>query len=304
MLHKGVLNSFLLVFLLLTSALADLDKPVCFTCGATISNGYEISGKTYCLEHYRQALPHCSNCGAEIHGDYRVVGVGATPVCLECADTHPACFLCAAPADVATGGEILADGRPICGADRRTAVFDEAEAARIFADASREVLETLGVAMALKVPVKEVKLVDVSGLLAVAKGQYQKATLMSGRVLGLTTLVLKSKGDRRWTEPATVHLLCGVTEERMLTVAAHEYAHVWHAENHPKYSATSPEMREGFAEWVAYKVAQHAQRRSQMAVINFPSDGLYYEGLRKYLEIERRDGVPGVLRQAVTANTL
>lgn len=232
------------------------------------------------------------------------MGVNADPVCLQCADSHPSCFLCAAPADLASGGGILADGRPICGADRKSAVFSAAEASRIFADASREVQETLGASLALKIPVKEVKLVDVPGLIAVSKGQYQEATLQSGRVLGLTTLVLKSKGQRRWTEPATVHLLCGVPAERMKTVAAHEYAHVWHAENHPRYSATTAEMKEGFAEWVAYKVAQHAQRQQQMAVIDFPSDGMYYQGLRRYLEIERREGVAGVLKHAVTATRL
>lgn len=294
----------LCLLLLWSPSTADDPSRRCDVCGRDISKGYEIEGKAYCLEHYRKALPHCSNCGAEILGDYRVVGVSADPICLNCAEQHPACFLCAAPADQATGGGLLADGRPICGADRRTAVFSASDATRIFAEASREVQETLGSALGLKVPIKEVKLVDVAGLLDVSKGQYQKSTLQSGRVLGLTTLVLKSKGQRRWTEPATVHLLCGVPAERMKTVAAHEYAHVWHAENHPSYARTSAEMKEGFAEWVAYKVAQHAQRESQMAVLNFPSDGLYYEGLRKYLELERRQGVAGVLEHARTETHL
>lgn len=233
-----------------------------------------------------------------------MVGVGQTPVCLTCLERHAPCFLCAAPADASTGGGQLADGRPICGTDRQTAVFQQQQAKEIFAQASREVREALGVSLALKVPIKEVKLVNVPDLLALARGQYEESALVSGRVLGLTTLVLKRKEERRWTEPATVHLLSGVPAERMLTVAAHEYAHVWQAENHPHYSATTPELREGFAEWVAYKVAQHTRRQTQMAVLDFPVDGLYYEGLTRLLELESRLGAAGVLRHAVTATSL
>jgi hypothetical protein len=276
----------------------------CVTCGQQVTRGYQIEGEVYCQDHYRLALPHCSNCGAEIRGDYRVVGVSAQPVCLNCVGSHASCFLCASPADTTTGGGALADGRPICGTDRKAAVFSQERARELFQQAAGEVAQALGVALTLKVPVKEVRLVDVPGLIEVSKGQYQKSTLMSGRVLGLTTLILKSKGARRWTEPATVHLLSGVPAERMLTVCAHEYAHVWHAENHPNYSATTAEMREGFAEWVAYKVSQHSQRQSQMAVLDYPSDGLYYEGLSKYLELERKSGVAGALKHAVTATRL
>jgi hypothetical protein len=276
----------------------------CQTCGQQVRQGFEIEGAVYCLEHYRLALPHCCNCGGEIRGDYRVVGVHSAPVCLDCSERHPACFLCAAPADVGTGGGTLADGRPICGSDRKSAVFDAAAARKIFDQAASEVQQALGAVMALQVPVKDVKLVNVEDLLALCKDQYQPSTLLSGRVLGLTTLVLKSKGKRRWTEPATVHLLGGVPAERMLTVSAHEYAHVWHAENHPNYSATSAEFREGFAEWVAYKVAQHAQRRTQMSVLNFPSDGLYHQGLTGFLELESRLGARETLRHAISARHL
>ncbi len=276
----------------------------CIVCQRNVRQGYQIAGEVYCTDHYKQALPHCANCGREIHGDYRVVSVEAKPMCLICVKSFPPCFLCATPADPAKGGTKLADGRPICGPDRATSVSTSEQAAVLFRQAAEEVQAALGPEMKLKVPVKEVRLADVPALIAASKGQYQRSSLMSGRVLGLTTLVLKARGEKRWTEPAIVHLLSGVPAERMLTVCAHEYAHVWHAENHPNYGKTSAEMREGFAEWVAYKVTQRTQRLRQTAMLEYPAAGPYYEGLQKYLALEKRLGVEGVLRHALTATSL
>lgn len=297
------MKALALLFLLLLPALA-ADGLHCVVCGKGIRQGYQIAGEVYCTDHYRQALPQCANCGREIHGDYRVVSIEASPMCLICVKSFPPCFLCATPADPSKGGGKLADGRPICGADRATAVGTSEQAGALFLQASAEVVAALGPRLGLKVPVKEVGLADIPALIAASKGQYQRSSLMSGRVLGLTTLVLKSKGERRWTEPATVHLLSGVPAERMLTVCAHEYAHVWHAENHPNYVKTSAEMREGFAEWVAYKVTQRTQRPRQTAMLDYPAAGPYYEGLRKYLALERQNGVEAVLRHALTATKL
>lgn len=300
MLYQRGLKLFFLLLLLAPVWGAPLE---CVVCHSRMSRGYKIEGKIYCEGHYQQALPRCSNCGAAIQGNYRVVGVNALPVCLDCA-SHPICFLCGSPADAATGGGKLADGRDICGSDRRTAVVRAEEARRLFKQATQEVKAALGEAMELKVPVKEVRLVDVVELVKAGKGQYQKSQVVSGRVLGLTTLVLKSRGARRWTEPATVHLLSGVTAERMLTVCAHEYAHVWHAENHANYSKTTSEMREGFAEWVAYKVSQYSQRQRQVVVLDYPASGPYYEGLRKFQKLEAKVGVAGVLKHALSAREI
>jgi hypothetical protein len=276
----------------------------CAICGKAIVKGYRIDGTIYCEQHWRLMVPHCANCGQPISGDYKVVGMAHLPICLTCSRSYPPCFLCGAPADPARKGTLLDDGRAICGSDRKTAVFDEAKATTLFQQASHEVEETLGAVMSLRVPPRAVHLVDVPEMVTASRGQYQKSMLMSGRVLGLTTLILKSRGGRHWTEPATVNLLRGIPAERLLTVCAHEYAHVWHAENHINYARTTPEMREGFAEWVAYKVSQHSQRERQVAVLDYPNDGLYYQSLCKFRQLEARVGVAGVLKHALTANDI
>jgi hypothetical protein len=276
----------------------------CVLCGQQLQQGYRIEGQVYCEQHYQSGLPHCHNCGQLIQGDYRLVGYARKPTCLSCLAGHPTCFLCAAPADPSRGGEILSDGRPLCGPDRSSAVFAQEQAQQLFAQAALEVQQALGPALQLRVPVQQVRLVDVDELWRVSNGLYEESTLRRGRVLGLTTLVLKRRGQQHWTEPATVYLLSGVPAERLLTVAAHEYAHIWQAENHPAYSSTSIELREGFAEWVAYKVAEQAGRQEQMAALDFPGDSMYYQGLSKLLALEARLGVTGTLRYTLSAHQL
>lgn len=303
MLHPRLLIAGLAALTLLSASPA-LGQPTCASCRKPFSQGYEIGGRTYCLAHYQQGLPQCHNCGSAIVGDYRLVGVPGTPFCMPCSQSHRGCFLCAAPSDPRRGGKRLSDGRDICASDLRTAVFTQTEASVLFTRATREVRGALGSGMSLKVPVQAVRLVDLPELLSMAHGHAFSSSPAQGQVLGLTTVVLKSQGRRRWTEPATVHLLSGVPLERMLTVCAHEYAHVWHAENHHNYALTGAEFREGFAEWVAYKVSQHTKRSRQVALLNHPNDGVYYEGLQKFLALERRLGVAQTLRHAITATRL
>lgn len=300
MLHSKALVALTILFL----ALGPHAQELCQVCRQPISNGYRVGNSAYCAEHWQNGLPQCSNCGISITGEYKAVGPDRIPFCQNCMTSHPACYLCASPADPKTGGQKLPDGRHLCGLDRQTAVFSAQRAREMFDLAIREVTAALGPRMALKKPVKEVRLVDVPGLVTVSQGLYQPASVASGKVLGLTQLMLKSRGQERWTEPATVYLLNGVPEERFVTVSAHEYAHAWHAENHPQYSQTTPEMREGFAEWVAYKVAQHTRRTRQTATLNQPAPTIYYTGLRKFLELERKVGAAGVLHHATTATDI
>ena len=56
--------------------------------------------------------------------------------------------------------------------------------------------------------------------------------------------------------------------------------------------------REGFAEWVSYKVLEELGYRSQIAGMKSRKD-IYGEGLRIMLKAEKRGGVEEVLRTAM-----
>ena len=73
---------------------------------------------------------------------------------------------------------------------------------------------------------------------------------------------------------------------------AHEWAHAWQGENCPLLQDSL--VGEGFAEWTAYKTLQTMGAVKKMALME-RQNGLYGEGLRKMLELERHSGGDGVL---------
>lgn len=300
--HLHPCIALLLLFLSVGLAQAK-DQLTCSVCGKVLSKGYTINGKVYCEEDLESVLPKCANCGKPIHGNYVTVTEKNYPICLTCRDL-PRCFLCTMPATTQNGGCRLPDGRMVCAEHNRTGVTDPAEAQQIFRQAKTELRRVFGDLILLKTPVKSVELVDLPGLMRANKNADHTVGLNSGKVLGITTITWTVHGDIRTMDPAVIHLLNRVPADRMLAVAAHEYAHAWHAEHHPDYSQTSLVLREGFAEWVSYKVAQYYNRQDQMAIMKNPNGGVYYTGLLKFLELERRRGVDGVLDYACNATNI
>lgn len=302
MLHSRAL-AFALLLGLLSSAAA-WAEPVCQVCRQVVLNGFRVNDATYCSEHWEDALPSCANCHSPITEAYKIIGIEETPFCDPCMSRFPSCYFCYAPVDPQSGGKTLPDGRKLCGKDVKEAVFSAPRARQLYDLSVHEVIAALGPRLKLKTPVKEIHLVDVAGLVKASEGSYHTAAVASGRLLGLTRLVFKTRGQERWTEPPAIYLLDGVPSERFVTVCAHEYAHAWHAEYHPNYRSLSQEMREGFAEWVAYRSAQHARRNSQTATLLLPTSNIYYSGLQKFLALESKIGVEGVLKYAVTASSI
>lgn len=292
-----------LILLCLNSVSAN-ENFVCTVCREQVARGFTVNNKFYCPDHVESALPRCYNCAQPISGHYHEVSERKVPVCSTCREQVPQCFLCSLPADPQRGGEALRDGRYICADDRKLAVKTPQHAKRIFQQAEGEVRETFGSALRLKDPIARVELVDLNGFERAATGSGHVNGLKAGKVLGVTTVVFVSRGEERWLEPAVIHLLDHVPSQRMLSVSAHEYAHVWQAQHHRDYAHTKPVMREGFAEWVAYKVAQRQGRRDQMTVMMNSNGGVYYQGLRKFLELERQRGVEGVLTYAKKATKI
>ncbi len=79
------------------------------------------------------------------------------------------------------------------------------------------------------------------------------------------------------------------------SVAAHELAHAWQSSHSPH---NQPErIVEGFAEWVAYSILQALGERAEAERLTKRGD-IYGEGLRYFLDLERRHGRQAVLQRA------
>ena len=89
-----------------------------------------------------------------------------------------------------------------------------------------------------------------------------------------------------------MYLLSGLPQILLIQVAAHEWAHAWQGENCPLLR--DPLVREGFAEWVAYRTLQTLGAVKKRALME-RQNGLYGDGLRRMLALERQAGAAGVL---------
>ncbi len=86
----------------------------------------------------------------------------------------------------------------------------------------------------------------------------------------------------------------GLPQIVLLEVMSHEYAHAWQSENCD--SESPPEVLEGFAEWVSYKLLQSwgCTRRSERMLRR---DDVYGRGLKMMLQWEREGGPAEVFRR-------
>ncbi len=293
------------ILMLLLLTLVEAQEPIkCRVCGRLDEVKYRVGGHPYCEEHWQNGLPSCSTCGKLVTAGTVSAGADGGYNCRDCLKAHSQCYLCASPCVPEKGGRKLPDGRSICGPDYQTAIFEAKKARAIFDQSVRETIATLGRQMALKDPVTEITLVDAQAMAEITNSM-PKSEILKGRLLGLTRSHSEKIGTDAWEAPyVTIWLLSGIPRDRLRLVCAHEYTHAWLAHNHPNINAASSEMKEGFCEWVAYKVGQRARLDAQLAVMLRPGLSPYSTGLKKFLELEKRVGVAGVLRHAVTATDI
>jgi len=176
----------------------------------------------------------------------------------------------------------LPDGRRICAHCHRTAVYDPARAQELCEYAARIVTDQLGLGLNVGV---DFTLVDHKHLqrLATETPRDPDGDRGQAKVVGLYL----HKGRKR-----VMYVLLGLPQILLVQTIAHEWAHAWQGENCPLLR--DPPVREGFAEWAAYKTLQTMGAVDKMALME-QQNGLYGKGLRQMLELERRDGVSGVL---------
>jgi len=158
-------------------------------------------------------------------------------------------------------------------------VFDVGEAQQLYAETVGVVVQNQRLLVSAPVAFR---MVDAPTLRQIqARGQPSSHDPDS------KTLGLYQRLGKVWA----IYVLYGIPRLLFRTVVAHEYAHAWQSEHCP---GLDPELREGSAEWVAYRHlldigCTRAARR--MLTANHP----YRPALERVLELERSVGAAGLL---------
>lgn len=227
---------------------------------------------------------YCHLCGRRLWGRAWIYAPDGVPaeqaiaVCSHCRETAPRCDICGMP--MGANHVRLPDGRRICARCHQTAIYDPARARALFERVARIVTDQLGLGLNVGTDFAPV---DRHHLQRLAEEARPSLYGNPDEVVGLFV----RKGHRR-----VMYVLFGLPQIRLIQTIAHEWAHAWQGENCPLLE--DPLIREGFAEWVAYKTLQAMGAVKKMSLME-QQDGLYGEGLREMLRLERERGVSGVL---------
>lgn len=177
-------------------------------------------------------------------------------ICPECAKLETSCYLCGVP--VKDKFTKLADGRLICAEDAKRAVLEQDEAVKIFEDVKRDaqtILARLG-----KLPHRNIQLI----LEAKPKLDKTGGNVISRHEDSLLMGLTRSRcADGECQH--TIYLLHGLTRERLVVVAAHEFGHAWLHENVTR--KMNQDAVEGFCDWLAYQVIKDKPMAAEMKVL-------------------------------------
>lgn len=225
----------------------------------------------------------CATCGDLLTTGYYVLIDRADRYCPRCIATRPRCATCGAP--LGAQHWRLHDGRLQCGECHTTGVYDPAVARAIYNETVAGVIAqfqlTLNVGVAFR-------LVDAPTLEGI-RAQGGDSPPEGHNTLGL----YQRRGHLR-----TIYMLYGLPRLTFRTTVAHEYAHAWQGERCPLLR--DEELREGFAEWVAYHHLRWlgcTRAAGRMLTTSHP----YRAALDRVLGMERQLGMPGVVRYLTTA---
>ena len=256
--------------------------PRCVVCKLPKAAG-ELDPESGICQKCLEKLPRCKSCGRPIVGTAFTYASTKATYCAECKNRYPACYICGAP----TGPRYwkYPDGRIVCEECGERAVFDIGEIERIMQDAQAIVVKRLGLRLDTPYQLIVEKLQDPRTSGSEPRGQAALGhSPLYGRELGLY---------RRTGEKSEIYLLFGLPAELVYEAAAHEYAHAWQAENcSPNLS---PELREGFAQWVAADVLRTKDFKSALEKLELRSDAPYGTGYRRLRDLSPRS-IFGLLR--------
>ena len=246
-----------------------------------------VRGKGVCADCLK-AMPRCDCCHIPILDRYNTFGQSPGRFCETCMQTRPRCGVCGVP--INEQGKVLkqSDGETVrCGRCLRTAIKTEQQAEPLYRQVRALLTQELGLA------------IDVLPRLTLV-GRARLETLHPQKTVGtsqpagtesphLQGFFLRDNGQQN------IYIEHYLPQTMFLSVAAHELAHAWQSTHAPSNQAER--IVEGFAEWAAYSILR-AQGEDEEAERLTKRSDIYGEGLRYFLDLERRQGRKAVIERA------
>lgn len=324
---------FILIFSLMTAASFILlaERIFCYNCGFAVRPGSKyiiLQGKNFCSQecankYLESKLPKCAVCKKPIKGDYFTKD-GKSYCSQEClSTTFPRCTICGKPS--ANGSffngdkrnfvcaecaklprcssclnpckdpKILDDSRPLCQQCAKTAVYDQAEADKIFQKV-RNILKkkleiytdtdlqfSLGDDKALKSCTNSYHTTGQEQGVFVFQSCIEQTVTPEGKVV---KTVVKEQSS-------SIIALYGLARDKMGEVIAHEIAHDWMQVNYPKI--TDLKTKEGWAEFVASRFNDVIGKSDANARMEFNPNPIYGDGYRLFRDLYKKGGTRAII---------
>ncbi|HPZ06674.1 MAG TPA: LIM domain-containing protein [Candidatus Eremiobacteraeota bacterium] len=256
--------------------------PKCYKCGVLCTEGYyNIDGYNYCKNcFYKYA--RCDICGSLLEGTFKRTDKGGK-FCAKCVAKYPACDMCSGPAG--PKGYKISPSRYLCPACAAVAIFTHDQLAYIYKEAIAQ-LRSLG--LVITRPVDNLSIMDENTLKSYYYNTKSMEYIPSGGVGGFYSFSLNHQGSA-----SRIFVLNGLSYEKTLSVLSHELTHAWQIENCPLDQSLL--LKEGFAQWISYKVMINKGFRKEAELLLKIDDPVYGEGLRYILNVEAYYGIQGTI---------
>ena len=232
---------------------------------------------------------HCVVCGrGPLTGRVWMSKWG--PVCDDCEQLKDRCSICGLPIRDGDGHITTPDGRLICRFDKTNVVLTLDQAKDLFEQTREEVVDLYGPQFALKYPDVTVSLFDVD---------YWSEKQGANGLHKFGFASTRKTADGRCTHE--VVMLSGRTRQEMMSVAAHEYTHLWINENRPDSHVIDSDTTEAICELTAYMLMGEKKLPDmQQRILDNP----YTHGkIKTLVAVEREAGTDYVLNWVKTGTT-
>ena len=251
------------------------EAPRCSICKLPTAQD-RIDDATGACSECLARLPRCKACGKPILGTAYHYHYSQGVYCAECRNTRPACYVCGVP--VGNTYWQYPDGRTVCSDCGSRAVFDPVEIQATMKDAGRIIARRLN----LKLTRPYVLVIERLHGLGPAESDQRETVRPDEKALYGNELGAYRLKDGR----SEVILLYGLPPDLLYESAAHEYAHAWQAEN--SMIGLEPELREGFAQWVAAEVLREKGYLGALEKLEERRDFPYGTGYRRLKILHQR----------------